>query len=121
MGAVLAGLAAGAADSGASREAESLLVLLAEFAVEKLIGGYLCVAGMLIAHPVGIVAGVVGERRDQGCEVPHRVRICLAAGGDRFADEGTLIGEIVEVDRGVQLVDAGAELVDTGERRPRGK
>ena len=112
MRADLARRATGAADGGAQREAEAFFRFLADLAVEELIGGLLCVAGVLVAHAVGVVARVVGERRDQCGEVPHRVGVCLAAGGESLADEATLLSEIVEMDRGVlALVDAGAKLV----------
>jgi hypothetical protein len=68
--------------------------------------------GVLVAHPMGVVAWIVAEGRRQRREVPQRVGVARAPGGDRIANERTFFAEVIEVNRVIFMVaDPRAQLV----------
>ena len=75
------------------------MLLFTLLTLKQLVGRLLGVVGVLVAHPMGVVAWIVAEGRRQRREVPQRVGVARAAGGDRVADERTFFSEVVEVNR----------------------
>src|SRR5262245_12331113 len=110
--ACLAERTAGIGNRRACRATKAFYLTFALLTLEQLAGRPPDILAVPVGHSMGIVTWIVAERRSQCCEVPQRVGVARATGGDRVANERTFVAEVVEVNGVVfMLADPRARLV----------